>query len=141
MIQTGRRLFKGYDDYDDLLRMEWDLETEGLDPEKDAISQIGIRTNKGYEKILTVEGEGEQKKENEFKAICEFFEIIEELQPDVITGHNTENFDWNFVDVRLKLVMLIWVILLLNISEKVYIRRRNNKSLNLAVKWNISTLL
>lgn len=103
MIQTGRRLFKGYDDYDDLLRMEWDLETEGLDPEKDAISQIGIRTNKGYEKILTVEGEGEEKKENEFKAICEFFEIIVELQPDVITGHNTENFDWNFVDVRLKL--------------------------------------
>ena len=103
MIQTGRRLFKGYDDYDDLLRMEWDLETEGLDPEKDAISQIGIRTNKGYEKILTVEGEGEEKKENEFKAICEFFEIIKELQPDVITGHNTENFDWNFVDVRLKL--------------------------------------
>ena len=106
MIQTGRRLFKGYDDYDDLLRMEWDLETEGLDPEKDAISQIGIRTNKGFEKIITVDGEGEEKRKNEFNAICEFFETIKELQPDVITGHNTENFDWNFIETRLRLMGL-----------------------------------
>lgn len=103
MIQTGRRMFKGYDDYDDLLRMEWDLETEGLDPQINAISQIGIRTNKGYEKIITITGEGEEKRKNELNAICEFFEIIKELQPDVITGHNTENFDWNFIDVRLTL--------------------------------------
>ena len=106
MIQTGRRLFKGYDDYDDLLRMEWDLETEGLDPEKDAISQIGIRTNKGFEKIITVDGEGEEKRKNEFNAIREFFETINELQPDVITGHNTENFDWNFIETRLRLMGL-----------------------------------
>jgi len=106
MIQTGRRLFKGYDDYDDLLRMEWDLETEGLDPEKDAISQIGIRTNKGFEKIITVDGEGEEKRKNEFNAIREFFETIKELQSDVITGHNTENFDWNFIETRLRLMGL-----------------------------------
>ena len=103
MIQTGRRMFKGYDDYDDLLRMEWDLETEGLDPQIHAISQIGIRTNKGFEKIITVTGTGKEKRKNELAAICEFFEIIKELQPDIITGHNTENFDWNFVDVRLSL--------------------------------------
>lgn len=103
MIQTGKRMFKGYDNYDDLVRLEWDLETEGLDPYKDAISQIGIRTNKGYEKIITVDGEGNEKLKNEFKAILEFFNIIKEIQPDVITGHNTENFDWNFINVRLQL--------------------------------------
>ena len=103
MIKTGRRLFKGYDNYDDLLRMQWDLETEGLNPNIHAISQIGIRTNKGYEKILTIEGDGEEKLKNEFDAICEFFKIINEQQPDVISGHNTENFDWNFIDVRLSL--------------------------------------
>lgn len=103
MIQTGKRLFKGYDNYDDLVRLEWDLETEGLDPHKDAISQIGIRTNKGYEKIITIDGEGNEKLKNEFNAILEFFKIIKELQPDVITGHNTENFDWNFINVRLQL--------------------------------------
>lgn len=106
MIQTGRRMFKGYDDYDDLVRLEWDLETEGLDPQINAISQIGIRTNKGYERIITITGEGEEKQKNELKAICEFFEIIKELQPDIITGHNTENFDWNFIDVRLGLLNL-----------------------------------
>ena len=103
MIQTGKRMFKGYDNYDDLVRLEWDLETEGLDPHKDAISQIGIRTNKGYEKIITVAGEGNEKLKNEFNAILEFFNIIKEIQPDVITGHNTENFDWNFINVRLQL--------------------------------------
>ena len=102
MIYTGKRQFKGYDDYDDLVRMQWDLETEGLDPEKDAISQIGVRTNKGFEKVIKVEGIGEEKRINEIKAIREFFQIIHDIQPDVISGHNTENFDWNFIDVRLK---------------------------------------
>ena len=41
--------------------MQFDLETEGLNPQKDCISQIGIRTNKGYEKIIPVIGEGEEK--------------------------------------------------------------------------------
>ena len=100
MIQTGKRQFKGYDDYDELLRMQFDLETEG---QKDCISQIGIRTNKGYEKIIPVLGEGEEKLINEIKALEDFFLIIKEIQPDVISGHNTENFDWYFIDERLKL--------------------------------------
>lgn len=104
MIQTGKRQFKGYDDYDDLVRMQWDLETEGLDPTKDAISQIGIRTNKGFKKIISVDGTGSEKLNNELKAIRQFFDIIKEIKPDIITGHNTENFDWNFIDVRLKLL-------------------------------------
>lgn len=102
MIQTGKRQFKGYDDYDELLRLQFDLETEGLDPLTDKISQIGIRTNKGYGKIITVLGEGEEKERNELVAISEFFNIIKEIGPDVISGHNTENFDWNFINVRLQ---------------------------------------
>lgn len=93
MIKTGKRMFKGYDDYDDLLRMEFDLETQGLNPEYSAIDQIGIRTNKGYEQIITVEGD-------ELKAIEQLFIIIKEIKPDVITGHNSENFDWNFIIKR-----------------------------------------
>lgn len=103
MIETGKRQFKGYDDYDELLRMEFDLETEGLEPQKDCISQIGIRTNKGFEKIIPILGKGEEKFNNEIKALQEFFEIIYQLKPDVITGHNIENFDWWFIDERLKL--------------------------------------
>lgn len=103
MISTGKRLFKGYNDYDDLVRMSWDLETEGLDPHTDAISQIGIRTNKGFEKIITIDGSGDIKLKNEIKALKEFFEIIYYLKPDIIAGYNTENFDWFFIDERLKL--------------------------------------
>ena len=103
MIETGKRQFKTYDDYDELLRLEFDLETEGLDPQKDAISQIGIRTNRGFEKIIPVVGEGDEKLANEIKALDEFFRIIKQIDPDVITGHNTENFDWYFIDERLKL--------------------------------------
>ena len=103
MIQTGKRQFKGYDDYDQLLRIEFDLETEGLDPQKDCISQIGIRTNRGYEKIIPVLGEGEEKLINEVKALEEFFRIIRQIDGDILTGHNIENFDTWFIDERLKL--------------------------------------
>ena len=101
MIETGKRFFKGYDNYDDLKRMSFDLETEGLNPRKHHISQIGIRTNKGYEKIITITGSTiEEKERNELNAIKEFVQIIADEQPDVIFGHNTENFDWDFIIVR-----------------------------------------
>ena len=101
MIETGKRFFKGYDNYDDLKRMSFDLETEGLNPSKHHISQIGIRTNKGYEKIITITGSTiEEKERNELNAINEFVQIIADEQPDVIFGHNTENFDWDFIIVR-----------------------------------------
>ncbi len=103
MIQTGKRQFKGYDDYDQLLRLEFDLETEGLDPQKDCISQIGIRTNKGFEKIIPILGEGEEKMVNEIRGLEEFFKIVRQIDPDVLTGHNIENFDLWFIDERLKL--------------------------------------
>ena len=104
MISTGKRLFKGYNDYDDLLRLTWDLETEGLDPHINAISQIGIYTNRGYKKIITIEGKTpEEKIANEIAAIDEFFQIIRQINPDVITGHNIFNFDFYFIDVRLEL--------------------------------------
>lgn len=100
MMQTGKRLFKGVDNYDELKRLQFDLETQGLDPEIHAIDQIGIRTNKGFEKIITITGEGKERKQNELNAIIEFVSILAEEKPDVIAGHNSENFDWNFIIVR-----------------------------------------
>ena len=100
MISTSKRLFKGYDGYDELKRLQFDLETQGLNPEIHAIDQIGIRTNKGFEKIITITGEGDQRKVNELSAIIEFLSILKDEKPDVIAGHNSENFDWNFIIVR-----------------------------------------
>lgn len=100
MMYSGKRLFKGYENYDNLKRLLFDLETQGLDPKKHAIDQIGIRTNKGFEKIITVQGEGEERLMNELDAIIEFIQILAKEKPDVIAGHNSENFDWNFIAVR-----------------------------------------
>lgn len=100
MISTSRRLFKGYNGYDELKRLQFDLETQGLNPEIHMIDQIGIRTNKGFERIITVTGEGEDRKLSELNAIIEFLSILKEEKPDVIAGHNSENFDWNFIIVR-----------------------------------------
>lgn len=102
MMYTGKRLFKGYDNYDDIKRMMFDLETSGLNPEKDHIDQIGIRTNRGFEIVLSVDGEGDEKKTNELDAINRFFQIIADEQPDVIAGHNSEKFDWFFIEERCK---------------------------------------
>lgn len=100
MISTGKRFFKGYNNYDEVKRLQFDLETQGLNPEIHAIDQIGIRTNKGFEQIITVVGEGDKRKENELQAIIDFLEILSKEKPDVIIGHNSENFDWDFIIVR-----------------------------------------
>ena len=105
LIATGKRFFKGYDDYDQVLKMTFDLETEGLDTEHCRINQIGIRFNRpfpghpdGFEKIMSVVGStDEEKDECERWAIIQMFKIIRTFKPDVITAHNGENFDWNMI--------------------------------------------
>ena len=63
MISTGKRFFKGYNNYDEVKRLQFDLETQGLNPEIHAIDQIGVRTNKGFEQIITVVGEVDENEE------------------------------------------------------------------------------
>ena len=101
LIQTGKRLFKGMDDYNDVHRFQFDLETEGLDADNDAIFQIGIRDNKGYEVVLETLGDTpKEKRDSERYNIKKFFSIISELVPDIITAYNSENFDWPFFQKR-----------------------------------------
>lgn len=101
MIATGRRLFKGYDTYNELNRFIFDLETQGLNPKRHRIEQIGIHTNKGYDKVISVEGKTKEELDrNEIAAIEEFLQILASLKPDTVVGHNSENFDWNFFIVR-----------------------------------------
>jgi DNA polymerase elongation subunit (family B) len=101
MIATGRRLFKGYESYNELNRFVFDLETQGLNPKIHRIEQIGIRSNKGFEKIISVVGNTkEELDKSEINAIKEFLQILSELKPDTVVGHNSENFDWNFLIVR-----------------------------------------
>ena len=101
MIASGKRLFKGYESYDDLNRFIFDLETQGLNPKIHRIEQIGIHTNKGFDKVIAVEGKNEDElNRNELNAIEEFLKILASLKPDTVVGHNSENFDWDFLIVR-----------------------------------------
>ncbi len=98
LIQSGKRLFKGFEDYDDLHRFQFDLETEGLYAKTNAIFQIGMRDNRGIERVLETLGETHQeKRDSERVNIEKFFQVIDILQPDIITGYNSENFDWPFL--------------------------------------------
>jgi len=98
LIQSGKRLFKGFEDYDDLHRFQFDLETEGLFATKNAIFQVGVKDNKGNELVLeTIGDSAKDRRESERKNIIKFFKIIEFLKPDIIAGYNSENFDWPFI--------------------------------------------
>lgn len=115
LIQTGKRFFKGYDDYDQLLRMIFDLETEGLDPTRHRIKLNGVKLNrsvtikgkeyKNWGKIFRLEGETEEEKDkSELEIIDTMLKLIYTFKPDVITAHNGENFDWNFIITRCEML-------------------------------------
>ena len=57
LIQSGKRLFKGIDDYNGLHRLQFDLETAGLDASRHEIFQVGIKDNHGFEIILETKGD------------------------------------------------------------------------------------
>lgn len=100
-ITKEKRLFKGFENYDDVTRMVFDLETTSLEPKDGRIFMIGIRTNKGYNKIIECIDE-----ENEIKGLREFFDIINELKPSIIGGYNSANFDWYWIFERCKILKI-----------------------------------
>ena len=113
LISTGKRFFKGYEDYNELLRMIFDLETEGLDPTRHRIKLNGIRLNRpvqikdryfeNFNKIFRVKGETDaEKNASELNVIEIMLKAIKYFKPDIITAHNGENFDWNFIIERCK---------------------------------------
>ena len=105
LIQSGKRLFKGMDDYEEVHRVSFDLETTGLDPKKDRIFQIGVKDNRGFQHILSIDGETRRElRSREAQAITIFFKIIHHLKPSIIAGYNSENFDWNFIITRCKIL-------------------------------------
>lgn len=99
LIQTGKRLFKGFEEYDEVHRLTFDIETTGLDPNTSSIFKIGIKDNQGYECVLSIENE-----DQELESIVTMFEIISDLKPAIICGYNSEVFDWTFILRRCELL-------------------------------------
>ncbi len=99
LIQKKKRLFKGIEDYSDVYRFVFDIETTGLEPETSKIILIGVKDNKGLQKTISAFGEDGEK-----KCIEEFFQIIRELKPTIIGGYNSASFDWPFILKRAEIL-------------------------------------
>ena len=100
LISTGKRLFKGYEDYNDIEKFVFDLETTGLDPETSRIFLIGCKSNKGFEELFDCEIDGHDADKTEVAAIAKFFAVINYIKPPIIGGYNSANFDWDFIFKR-----------------------------------------
>ena len=105
LIQSGKRLFKGMDEYDDVHRFSFDLETTGLDPKTCRIFQVGMKDNRDFQHVLSINGDTEEEiNDKESEAITTFFKVINHLKPAIISGYNSENFDWYFIVERCRIL-------------------------------------
>ncbi len=126
-ISTGTRLYKGFEDYKDVNKVTFDIETTGLRFETARVFAIGVRNNKGFETILEVEKFNDD--ESERKLIEIFFSTVISLQPAIISGFNSEDFDFNFILGRAGLLRMNLNLLLTSLKANVPIFRRPNVSL------------
>jgi uncharacterized protein YprB with RNaseH-like and TPR domain len=99
LISKEKRLFKGFENYEEVTRMVYDLETTALEPKDGRIFMIGIKTNKGYHRVIECMDESEER-----NAIIEFFKVINELKPSIIGGYNSANFDWHWIFERCRIL-------------------------------------
>lgn len=132
MIQTGKRLFKGCEEYNDIHKLVFDIETTSLDPTDGHIFLIGIKDNRGYRKIIDSYDEtGNWSEETERNMLKEFFKILSERDASVITGYNSENFDWHYILGRMKILGMN--------TETVKVSPRGDKTITINSKGVIKT--
>jgi DNA polymerase elongation subunit (family B) len=68
-----------------------------LEPKDGRIFMIGIKTNKGFKKVIECSNEDEER-----RGLVEFFNIIDEIKPSILGGYNSANFDWYWIFERCK---------------------------------------
>jgi DNA polymerase elongation subunit (family B) len=97
LIQKEKRLFKGFESYDDVTRFVFDLETTALEPKDGRIFMFGLKTNKGFHKVIECANEEQEK-----QGIIDFFNYIHEIKPSIIVSYNGFAFDWFWIFERAK---------------------------------------
>jgi len=99
LISKEKRLFKGFEEYNDITRFVFDLETTSLEPKDGRIFMIGIKTNKGFQQVIEC-----ATPEQEREGLITFFKLIDALKPSIIGGYNSFNFDWFWIFERCKVL-------------------------------------
>ncbi|MDA0748655.1 MAG: DNA polymerase, partial [bacterium] len=95
LLLTGQTLFRNLR-YDEVHRLQLDIETLSLDPQAPAakIILISLSDNRGYEEILS----GLDMPESSLlEVLCR---RIQQRDPDVIEGHNIFDFDLAYINAR-----------------------------------------
>jgi DNA polymerase elongation subunit (family B) len=100
LTTTGRNYFRGLA-FDDLRRMQFDLETTGLNPERDRIFLIAVRYPSGDTETLEAHGEDNA---GEAALIRELIARVSGADPDVIENHNLHGFDLPFLARRAQIL-------------------------------------
>jgi DNA polymerase elongation subunit (family B) len=102
LLLTGRTLFKGMM-FDDPVRLYLDIEvytTEGYEfpnsaRKTDSIIVISMIDNRGNDWVLSGD--------DEVKLLTDFLQVFNEVNPDIVIGHNIFNFDIPYLYDRFKM--------------------------------------
>jgi len=94
LMATGRVYFRGLA-YDDLHRLQFDLETTALSPHEGRIFLVAMRDSRGLETLLEASTAAA-----EAALIADLCALIAERDPDVIENHNLFGFDLPFLEAR-----------------------------------------
>ncbi|HEY0971584.1 MAG TPA: ribonuclease H-like domain-containing protein [Gemmatimonadales bacterium] len=96
LVATGRTYFRDLP-FEALRRMQFDLETTGLDPRRDRIFMVAVREPDGTMYALEADGAGDSA---EAALIARLVQAVTAADPDVIENHNLHGFDLPFLDTR-----------------------------------------
>jgi DNA polymerase elongation subunit (family B) len=96
LVATGRTYFRDLP-FDQLHRLQFDLETTGLDARRDRIFMISIRYHTGETEVLEATSDDAAA---EADLIRRLTERVHAADPDVIENHNLHGFDLPFLDTR-----------------------------------------
>jgi DNA polymerase I len=96
LVATGRTYFRDLP-FDAVRRLQFDLETTGLDPGRDRIFLIAVRHPNGAAETLEARGDTPA---DEAELLRRFVALVTASDPDVIENHNLHGFDLPFLDRR-----------------------------------------
>jgi DNA polymerase elongation subunit (family B) len=99
LVATGRTYFRGLA-FDDLRRLQLDLETTGLDATRDRIFLIAVRDPDGRTELLEARGDDPRA---EAELIARLVAQVRACDPDVIENHNLHGFDLPFLERRARI--------------------------------------
>jgi len=100
LVATGRTYFRGLG-FDDLRRVQIDLETTGLDAARDRIFLVALRGPDGTTELLEARGD---RPSDEAELVARVVEQVRAADPDVIENHNLHGFDLPFLAQRARIL-------------------------------------